>query len=259
MRKQTRPLKQSHPGGFTATEPMEVVVIDCVTKLPESDGTVLLLTYVDAFTKLAIAIPLPNERSETVAKALHRKLFSVHGYPKLLVSDRAKGFVGDGLKWLCKHLGIAKINSSGYIPTCAAPVERLHRGLSASLTVICNTARNDWAFLVDSVTFAYNISVNESTGYSPFYLSTGRLPHLPIEVLSGLQAASIKHKDHSFVEEMTSALNEAYQFVRKQQLRTLERNQKIQLGLSSRATRGDVWKALEGRKIPGFKAGELVS
>ena len=203
-------MRHMHLGGFSASEPMELLVIDCVTKLPESDGNVLLLTCVDVFTKLVIAIPLPNEKSETVGRALQQRLFSVHGYPRLLLSDRAKGFVSDGLKWLCKHLGIVKVNTTGLLPTGASPVERFHRGLGASLTMICNKAKNDWAFLVDSVTFAYNISVNESTGYSPFYLSTGRHPNLPIEVLTGLKSASVLHKGGKFVEQMTSALNMAY-------------------------------------------------
>ena len=134
--------------------------------------------------------------------------------------------MSDGLKWLCKHIGVVKINTTGLVPTAASPVERFHRGLSASLTVICNRAKNDWAFLVHSVTFAYNISVNESSGYSPYYLCTGRCPNLPIAVLSGLRAASVKHKDHAFVEEMTASLNEAYGYVRNQQLKTLQKTRK---------------------------------
>ena len=247
------------PGGFHASEPMELWVIDCVTHLPESDGNVLLLTCVDVFTKLVVAIPLPNEKSETVGRALQRRLFSVHGYPRLLLSDRAKGFVSDGLKWLCKHLGVVKINTTGLLPTGASPVERFHRGLGASLTIVCNKAKKDWAFMVDSVTFAYNISVNESTGHSPFYLSTGRHPNLPIEVLTGLKSASVQHKDHKFVENMTTALNEAYQFVRQRQLATLERNQKVQLHLRASATIDEVEKALAMRETPGYQENELVS
>jgi hypothetical protein len=125
--------------------------------------------------------------------------------------------------------------------------------------MIYNQAKNDWAFLVDSVTFAYNISVNESTGYSPFYLSTGRHSNLPIEVLTGLKSASVLHKGGKFVEQMTSALNVAYQHVRKQQLITLERNQRVQLHLRSSATEQEVEEALMKRKAPGFQKGELVS
>ena len=75
-------------GGFEARAPFELVVIDTVTKLPSSDGNVLLLTVVDVFSKLSIAISLPNERSETVVRALQKRFFSVYGYPRLLLSDR---------------------------------------------------------------------------------------------------------------------------------------------------------------------------
>ena len=259
MRKQTRPMRHMHPGGFKADEPFEVVVMDMVTKLPESDGNVLLFTIVDVFSKLVIAVPVPNEKSETVGRALQEKLFSVHGYPKILVSDRAQGFVSDGLKWLCKHLGVAKINTTGLLPTGASPVERYHRSLGASLTMICNKAKKDWAFLVDSVTFAYNISVNESTGFSPYYLTTGRHPNLPFSVLTGLKAATVSHVDHKFVERMTKALNDASGFVRERQLKTLERNKRVQLNLSSKATTEEVEQALDNRKIPEFLLGELVS
>ena len=77
--------------------------------------------------------------------------------------------------------------------------------------MVCNKSKNDWSFLVDSVVFAYNISVNETTGYSPFYLTTGRHPDLPISVLTGLRSNTVRHKGLPFVEMMTSALNEAYQ------------------------------------------------
>jgi hypothetical protein len=85
------------------------------------------------------------------------------------LSDRARGFVSDGLKWLFKHLDIAKVNTTGLLPTGASPVERYHRSLGESLTMICNRAKSDRSFLVDTITFAYNISVNETTGYSPFF------------------------------------------------------------------------------------------
>jgi transposase InsO family protein len=259
MRKQTRPKRHSHPGGFEASEPFELVVIDMVTHLPESDGNVSLFTIVDVFTKLAVAIPVPNERSETVGRALLQRLFSVYGYPKLILSDRAKGFVSDGLKWRCTQMGIAKINTTGLLPTGAAPVERYHRSLGASLTMVCNKSKNDWSFLVDSVVFAYNISVNETTGYSPFFLTTGRHPNLPISVLTGLRSNTIRHKGHPFVERMTTALNETYRIVRTRQLRTLERNKRYQLGLTAHATDKQVQAALAKRPIPGFRAGELVS
>ena len=147
-----------------------MAVIDVVGPLPYSNGNIKLLTIVDVYSKYPIAIPIPNENSETVGRMLNKYLFSVHGYPKIILSDRAKGFVSAGLKWLCKHVGVAKVHTTGLLPTGAASVERWHRHLNAALTMACNMAKTDWSAQVDAVLFAYRISVHESTGWSPFYL-----------------------------------------------------------------------------------------
>ena len=111
MRKHPRPTRHIAPGEFRATSPFSMVVIDTVGPMPPTkDGCKKLLTIVDVFSRYPIAIPIPNERAETVARALQKHLFSIHGYPKITLSDRAQGFVSKGLKWLCAHLGIAKHN-----------------------------------------------------------------------------------------------------------------------------------------------------
>ena len=92
-----------------------MVSIDVVGPLPESDGCRKLLTVVDVLSRYTLAIPVANEKAETVAKALHKYLFSVHGYPRIMLSDRAQGFVSAGLKWLCKHIGVAAITTTGLL------------------------------------------------------------------------------------------------------------------------------------------------
>ena len=129
MRKHPRPTRHMAPGKFRATSPFSLVVIDTVGPMPPTkDGCKKLLTIVDVFSRYPIAIPIPNEKAETVQK----HLLSIHGYPKIILSDRAQGFVHKGLQWLCAHLGIAKVNTTGLLPTGASPVERYHRNLNAA-------------------------------------------------------------------------------------------------------------------------------
>jgi hypothetical protein len=71
-----------------------------------------------------------------------------------------------------------------------------------------NSYHNDWDGLVDFVTFAYNTSRQESTGYSPFYLLYGREAVLPVDVALGnnpeLNKGEDGHSEH--LRQLTSEL-----------------------------------------------------
>ncbi len=259
MRKYPRPTRHYGPKQFVANEPWELVSIDIIGPLPEStEGNVKVLTMIDVFSKWAIGVPVPNERAKTVARALWGHLFCEKGFPKLLLSDRAKGFMHKALKWLYKHTGIAKVATTGLLPTGNSPVERFHKGLAAALTVLCNRARVDWETQLDSVLFAYRISTHESTGYSPYFLTTGRQPRFPIPVITGLRDAEAARGQPQFVQKLVKGLQQAATYVREKQLATLRRNERAQLGLGAGATDAEVANKRQryGNKL---KVGDLVS
>ena len=56
-----------------------------------------------------------------------------------------------------------------------------------SLSLLVNKHKSDWREYLDAVLFAYRVSANEATGYSPFYLTYGREPVLPGDVLYGIE------------------------------------------------------------------------
>jgi hypothetical protein len=259
MRKPPQPTRNLAPGSIQANAPWQLVAIDCVGPLPESNGNVKLLTVVDVFSRYPLAIPVPNEKAETVALALHKHLFSVHGFPKLILSDRAQGFVSKGLIYLCKHLGIAKIETTGLLPRGNSNVERTHASLNAALTMFCNRAKNDWTAQVDAVLFTFRTSVNEATSYSPYFLVHGRHARLPIEVAAGLHDRTMSATGYNFVETITRALQLAYRHVLDLQTTAAKRNQKLQLGLPPGATEEEIEKQLKLWSTPDFQPGDLVS
>src|SRR5579863_2615306 len=87
------------------------------------------------------------------------------------------------MKALCQKLGIKKVQTSGYNPTGNASVERFHRYLMASVSILFNQLAIEWDELVEPVLFAYRVSENDVTGFSPFFLETGRHPNLPAGTL----------------------------------------------------------------------------
>ena len=75
--------------------------------------------------------------------------------------------------------------TAAYHPQCNGLVERYNHTFAEMLSMYVNSYHNDWDGLIDFVTFAYNTSRQETTGYSPFYLLYGREAVLPIDVALG--------------------------------------------------------------------------
>ncbi|CAB1113423.1 unnamed protein product [Ectocarpus sp. CCAP 1310/34] len=50
------------------------------------------------------------------------------------------------------------------------------------LAVVVNEQQNDWDVHLPPVEFAYNNSVNQSTGFAPKEIHIGRIPRLPLSV-----------------------------------------------------------------------------
>ena len=59
--------------------------------------------------------------------------------------------------------------------------ERFMQSLNNSLAILSRHHPSDWHKFVPGVAFAYNTSVHASTGASPFFLNTGRVPSFPEE------------------------------------------------------------------------------
>ena len=76
-----------------------------------------------------------------------------------------------------------KVSTSGYNPTGNVTVERFHRYLNASLCILFNRKEANWDDYIPPVLFSYRVAVNESTGFSPFKLETGRDPILPAHMM----------------------------------------------------------------------------
>ena len=71
--------------------------------------------------------------------------------------------------------------------------------------------KSDWKTFVPSLTHAYNATMHESTGFSPFYLMFGRHPRLAIDAFLGI-GSSEEHKSHEdYVDRLKDRLQYAYE------------------------------------------------
>jgi transposase InsO family protein len=101
--------------------PFELISIDICGPYPVSEkGNKYLLTFIDHFTRFPEAVPIPNQDAETVARALLVNVFSRHGCPKVLNSDRGTNFMSESFQEICKLLLIKRNTSTVLILKCKA-------------------------------------------------------------------------------------------------------------------------------------------
>ncbi|CAB1098288.1 unnamed protein product [Ectocarpus sp. CCAP 1310/34] len=77
---------------------------------------------------------------------------------------------------------IKKVTTSSYHPQTNGGTDRVNHTMAQMLAVVVNEQQNEWDVHLPHVEFAYNNSVNQSTGLAPNEIHIGRIPRLPLSV-----------------------------------------------------------------------------
>jgi transposase InsO family protein len=187
---------------LTASQPMELVSVDFLG-LEEYKGkfqNVLVIT--DVFTKYAWAIPTRNQTAVTTARVLFDQFLVHYGFPRKLHSDQGRQFEGRLIHELCKLTGTSKSRTTPYHPMGNAVTERFNRTLISMLRTVSTERKADWKSCIPSLVHAYNSTVHDSTGHSPFFLMFGCKPRLPIDVLFQLGSSDAAANYTDFVKKL---------------------------------------------------------
>ena len=166
--------------------PVEMWAMDFVGPLPLSEsGNRYLLVMADYYTRWVEAIPLPDQRAETVARVILRDIVSSYDVPAVLHSDKGPNFESKLIKELANLLGIKKVKTTAYHPQCDGLVERLNQTILRMLSKHVAENQKDWDLWLPCVLLAYISAKQSSTGQSPFRLMYGREARLPADVAMG--------------------------------------------------------------------------
>jgi hypothetical protein len=150
--------------------------MDFIVSLPKSrSGFDAIVVFVCRLTKQIHAVPMHTESTASdVAKLLIREVVRHHGLPRSIVSDRDPRFIAHLWKTLWEILQTKLDMSTSYHPESDGQTERANRTLEDMLRAYVSSSQDDWDELLPLMEMAYNASIQASTGFSPYYLNTGR-------------------------------------------------------------------------------------
>jgi hypothetical protein len=212
-----------HPPGLpigrpsAATFPFEKIAIDVLGPLPmTSRKNRYCLCVVDIFSRYPIIIPVPNQRTSTIATALTEKVFLEYGFPAELLSDRGTNFMSELFRELLALFKVRKITTLAYRPATNGVVERFNHTLVSMIAHFVSSDQKDWDSWISYVLFAFRSSPHSTLGLSPFYFLFGREPRFPIDHVLGAHGpnrAYLKPDDEAYLSDVKARFEEARAFV----------------------------------------------
>lgn len=157
--------------------PWKGISIDFITDLPPSHGFDSICVFKDRLTKQAHLLGCNKTiTAPGTARLFLDQVFRLHGLPNSCVSDRGPQFVAKFWQRTLELLGIARLLTSGYHPETNGGTEVLNQVIEQYIRIFGNYQQNNWYELLPLCEFAYNNTINSSTGYTPFFSNLGYNP-----------------------------------------------------------------------------------
>lgn len=156
------------------------VSMDFIGPLPLSKGYDMILVFVDRLGKGVLLEPCKSTTSaEDLARIFIRAVYSHHGPPAAMVSDRGPQFISQLWKRVCQLLRIERRISTAFHPQTDGQTERTNAEVEVLLRQWVNHEQDDWSDWLPAVQLALNGRDSTTTGVSPYLLSHG----YPLQVL----------------------------------------------------------------------------
>lgn len=157
--------------------PWSSISMDMIEQLPPSSGFDAILVVVDRLTKMALFIPTTTlVTSEELARLYLRHVFSKHGLPSSIVSDRGSEFTSRFWRSFTALMGVENHFGSAYHPQTDGQTERVNQCLEQYLRCFSDHLQDNWSDLLPLAEFSYNNTSHSATTMSPFFVNKGYHP-----------------------------------------------------------------------------------
>ena len=207
----------------TPTRAWGSVTMNFITDLSSSKGyngavydTVLVT--VNRLTKMThYTVMRKDIDASTLAELFLYEHVRLYGILNNLIMDWGTVFTLKYWSFFCFHLHAQQNLITVFHPQMDGQMERQNQTLETYIRMFDNDEQDDWALLLLMTEFAYNNSIHNVTGYTPFFAATGRNSKMGIDLLShegqAIQATELAEKLdslHKDVKLWLLQINEKY-------------------------------------------------
>lgn len=158
-------------------KPFQLLSLDLVGPLPRSkSGHTFLLVITCCFSKFTLLFPLRRATSATVAKHFENSVILAHGVPECVILDQGPQMIGSEFRQLMSKYNIPKLYYCPKYTPQVNLVERYNKTIVTAIALYVEENHRAWDEHLPKIQFAINSAINESTGFSPFFLVHAREP-----------------------------------------------------------------------------------
>ena len=184
----------------------DVISVDFIVELPQSDGHDAIMVVVDSLCKRAHFLPVNTTiTAEGSARQFRDNVWKLHGLPSRILSDRGPQFTAEFTTELYRLLGIKPAKTTAYHPQADGQTERVNQELEQYLRLFTSERQDDWVDLLSMAEFQYNNHIHTSTQQTPFLLDCGQHPRMGFEPKQPARIEAV----NEFTDRMKLALEEA--------------------------------------------------
>ena len=203
--------------------PFYRIHMDITELTTTTTGYRYVLVIKDALTKWIELIPLRTKTASEVVEAFIENVVLRHGVPVTLITDKGSENCNQIMDDVIKLLDCEHVNTTPYNPRSDGLVENQMRTLKDQLASWTNKFHNDWDKHLQKVAHAYRVTVNDATGFTPYYMNHGRECNTPAENhLGDMDIDETTEKLHDYAEELRTTLLAAWELTAARVVKNVE-------------------------------------
>lgn len=123
----------------------EEISMDFIDGLPSSNGCTVIWVVVDRLSKYAHSVPLSHPyNASKIAQLFMSHIYKLHGFPKVILSDRDPTFTSLFWKELFRRSKVQLSFTSAYHPQSDGQTERVNRCVENYLRCMTGEKPHDW-------------------------------------------------------------------------------------------------------------------